>query len=89
MCWDTFNLFVSQQTLLKEVSSHLKDPIWSEADSSYYQTVVKTHLKHLSSLVSDSLVSIYIYIHVPIYKAIMHSLLILFVQVTLYNYLLF
>ena len=49
------------QLLLKEVSSHLKDPVWSEADPSYYQSIVRMYLKHLSSLVTDALVSLYNY----------------------------
>ena len=51
-------LFFLLQLLLKEVSSHLKDPVWSEADPSYYQSIVRMYLKHLSSLVTDALVSL-------------------------------
>ena len=51
-------LSLSLLHLLKEVSSHLKDPILSEADPPYYQSIVRMYLKHLSSLFTDALVSL-------------------------------
>ena len=54
----SFSFSLSLLHLLKEVSSHLKDPILSEADPPYYQSIVRMYLKHLSSLFTDALVSL-------------------------------